>query len=104
MGNDEKGLIELLSKVKKQLVQFHFVGRVEVTRRFIGKNDIRMVDQCPGNRYSLLFTAGKGIGFIVNTIAKPERFQKGIRPVSYLLFTSAGHPARNAYIFEGSKF
>ena len=58
MRHDQKSLLELSPQVKKQLMQLLRIRRIQVARRLIGKNNIRVIDQRPRHRHPLLLPAG----------------------------------------------
>src|SRR5665647_161046 len=49
--------------------------RVEVTGRFIGKDDLRVIEQSAGNDNPLLFTSGELVRHLKSLILKPDLFK-----------------------------
>ncbi len=49
--------------------------RVEVPRRFVGHDDARLVDQCPGNGYALALAAGQLVGLVVGPRSQSYGFE-----------------------------
>ncbi len=48
-------------------------GGVEVTRRLVGEEDIRLIDKGPGDGHTLLLAAGKLIGSVQRSIHKADQ-------------------------------
>ena len=74
--DDEEGLSEFFSQPEEQLMEFFGIGRVEVAGGFVGENDLRLVDQCPGYRDALLLTAGKRSGFVIHPVRQSQHLQE----------------------------
>ncbi len=53
---------------------------VEVTRRFVGENDLRAVDERAGDGDALLLAAGEFVGLVAQSVTEPSR-SKSVRPV-----------------------
>jgi len=53
-----------------------FVGFVEITGRFVGKNEPRVVNQCARNGHALLFAAGELRWQMHQAVAKTDALQR----------------------------
>src|SRR5882672_3526017 len=62
----------------------HFLAgaRIQIARRLIGKEQRRMIDQCPGDGDALLLAAGKLRGVMVGAIGDPNTIEQLQRPLS----------------------
>ena len=48
---------------------------VESTGRFVGKDNLGAGNQCTGNGYTLLLSAGHFVGHVVSSLFQPQAFQ-----------------------------
>ena len=67
--------IPLVMKLLKQSHDLLARLGVEVSRRFISKNNGRACDKRPSDSNSLTLTTGKLVGFVVNAITQPDMIQ-----------------------------
>ena len=65
-------LVELLKDPQDLLAGV----RVEVSRRFVGKEQRGTVDQGPGDGHALLLSAGKLRGLVVQVLAQADLFEQ----------------------------
>ena len=66
-----------------QMAPDHLPGlRVEAGRRFVGKHDMRVVDQRPGQRQPPLHPAGQGLDRRLLPAGRPGKVEQGARPES----------------------
>lgn len=101
---NEKSLVEIPAQLEKQGVQFLCVGGIEVTRRFVGKNDLRVIDKGTGDGYPLLFSAGKGRRLVVGPVGQAQVFEQRHPLFFHFCFGFSGNPARYANILQGTEF
>ena len=59
VGNDNEGLSELIAQVEEKLVKFGLVPAVELARRFIGKDHVGPIHQCPCHSHTLFLASRK---------------------------------------------
>ena len=65
----------------KQIIQNFLAGpRVQVSGRFVGENDIRIVHQRPCNRNPLLLTPREFLRAVPDALSQADLFQKRLRP------------------------
>ena len=58
MGNDNESFTHLFPYILKQFHDFAAAFAVQISRRLISKNHIRLCNQSAGNGYTLLLAAG----------------------------------------------
>jgi hypothetical protein len=59
--------------------------RVEVTSRFVGEDDRRLIDQGTGNRYTLPLTAGELVGLVRHALVHADRSESALRTLDAFL-------------------
>ena len=64
VGDDDKGLSELIAQVKEQLMQFCLVLRVERAGRFVSEDDGRVVYQGACHGDALFLTTREFVGLV----------------------------------------
>ena len=64
----------------KQIHNFHAHFGIKVSRRFIGKNNRRVIDDRPGNCNALLLTARKLVRLMIHALVQSDLFQRFHRP------------------------
>ena len=77
--------------------QVHYLLRgfaVQGARRFVGEDDLGLVDQCPGDGHALFLAARHFVGHVVGPVAEPQSVE---------VFEGFGiaFAARNALVVEG---
>ena len=75
--------------------------RVEVPCRFVGHDDARLVDQCPGNSYALALAAGQLVGLVMGPGTEPYGFELFHSPLGPFLVADAGVDQRQGDVFQG---
>ena len=63
MGYDEQGLSEFAGNLPEQIKHDLTIFLIQITRRFIAHDDQGIVDEGPGDGYTLFLTAGQLVGF-----------------------------------------
>ena len=79
MGNDNDGLVQLFTEVKKEPVNLLLGAGVQVAGGLVGKEDGGAVDQGTGDGYALLLPAGEFRRFVGDPLLQPHRFQQFAR-------------------------
>ena len=75
--------------------------RIEVARRFVGHDDVRIVDQGPGDGHALALAAGELVWFMVGPGFKADGFQFIHGPFSPLFAADAGVYQGQGDVVEG---
>lgn len=76
VGDDDKGLTELVAQVEKELVELGLVLGVETTGGFVGEDDGRMVDKgsCYGD--ALFLTTGELVGLMSGAVSESHEVKQ----------------------------
>lgn len=104
VGDDQEGLLKLVPEIEEKLMKLFGVGSVQVTRRFIGKYDIRVIDKGAGYCNPLLFPSGQGAGFIFYPVTHPQGIQQAHGLIFHFFFSAPGDPTGDTYVFQGAEF
>ena len=103
MGDDDYRLAVIIAEVEEKLMDLVLCLRVEIAGRFIGEEDGRIVDKCPGYGDSLLLSAGEFGWLVVHPFGKPHvRKQPGSSGMRVLVGT-ARDECGDHHVFEGSE-
>ena len=79
MGDDHQGLAPLAHEAEEELDDALARFRVEISRRFVGEDDARVIDQRPGDGHALLLAAGELGGEMLHAIREPDIAQGPLR-------------------------
>ena len=61
--DDHECLVHLVAQVEEELVQFFLVFGIQASRRFVCKDDGRVVDKGAGNGYALFLSPRQFVRF-----------------------------------------
>ena len=84
VGDDDKGLSELVAQVKEQLMQFFLVLRVKRAGRFIGEDDGRVVYQGTGHGDALFLTTRELVGLVGGAVREFHKVEQLLCPLTGL--------------------
>src|SRR5438094_10019407 len=73
---NDQGCLPFRAQSAKQLDDFLARVRIEIAGRLIGQNQIRLVDERPGDGHTLLFAAGKLVRPVVHALAQTDAFEQ----------------------------
>jgi hypothetical protein len=76
VGNHHHAYVPFGHGLSEQVVQGFCISGIQVSRGFVGQKEGRSVVECPRNRHPLLFSAGKGIGLVVQPVLEAKRTQQ----------------------------
>src|SRR5580704_1653809 len=81
-------------------MQFLRMGRIQVARRLICKNDIGLVDQSPGHRHPLLLPTRQRTGLVVYPVPNAKHSQQIERPLLHFPLSPTRDPPRDTDILQ----
>src|SRR5712692_11059560 len=96
MRHHDDSLSTLAMQALKLLHNLHAAVRIEVPRRFISQESLRLIDECAGDGDSLLLAAGKLVGHMVSSVLEanqPKHFPGALPPL----------PGRNSRVQQGHR-
>ena len=73
MGDDDKGLSELVTKREKELMKAFGRGGVQISTGLIRKDDIRFIDQGASDGNALLLSPREFVRFVVDAFGKSQK-------------------------------
>ena len=100
VGDDDKGLPELLPQLEEELVQFLLVLRVETARGFIGEDDRGMVHERPGHGDALFLAAREFVGLVAGPVLQSHEGEQFRGPFLGSLGAGAGDIGRNHDVLD----
>lgn len=71
----DEGLAVFVAQVKKQLVQFGFILRIQRAARLVSQYDGGTVHQCARHSHTLLLASGELVGLVMGTVAEAHELQ-----------------------------
>ncbi len=86
MGRKEHGSILFIGQPAKQQQYVIRSFRIEVARGLIRYDDLRPVEQCPGNDHALLFPSRKLMRPLASRAAEPDLAEHFRHPLLHVLF------------------
>ena len=104
VGYDNNCLTECIPQFKEQFMKFILIFSVKIPRRFIGKDNRRIIDKCTGNSHTLLFSSAEFRGFMIKPVGKIKKPEKLFSPFLSILFAFTSNICRYTYILKGSEF
>ena len=81
----------VLCHLLEQLHDLHGGLAVQRAGGLVGQQDVRVVDEGPGDGHPLHLAAGHLVGLFVHLVAQPDLFQRFLRPAAAL---RPGHPCQ----------
>ena len=102
--HDDKRLSILVTQVEEELMQLGLVLGVETTRRLVGQNHGRIVDQSTGYGHTLLLASRKFIGLMLCTLPDFHKIEQFQSTLTHFLFAFSGNESRQHDIFQSRKF
>ena len=103
MGYHNQGLTHFLSGLQKEFQNLVRVGTVQVTGGLVGKYDIGHVDQRTRNGNSLLLTAGKLGGQVMQTLGKLQGLNQTAECFLIGKLCLVAHHGGNQNVFKSGK-
>ena len=100
VGNDDKGLTEVVAEVEEELMQFFFILCVEGARGLIGKDDGRVVDKCACYGDTLLLTAREFVGLMGGAVGQPHEVEQFLGALLGLFGGCAGDIGGNHDVLD----
>ena len=102
--DDDEGLVHLVAKAEKELVEFLCRLGVEVAGRLVGQHHGGLIDEgtCHGN--ALLLAARKLGGFMVFSFCKVQVFKQLFSSFCGFFLAHAANVCGNADVLDGGKF
>ena len=76
VGDNDKGLTELVAQVEEKLMELVLVLGVETARRLVSEDDSGMVDQGTCHGDALLFTAGELVGLVPCAVGESHELKQ----------------------------
>lgn len=76
VSDNYEGVSELTAEVEEERVEFIAITGVEASRRFIGQNNLRVVDKGACHSCALTFAARQLSRFVVGAVLKTEKVDK----------------------------
>lgn len=104
VGDDDKSLSEFVAEAEEQAVEFRAGVSIKVAGGFVGKDDLRGVDEGAGDGDPLLFASGEFGGFVAGAGLESQEVKQGAGFALGFFAAVAFEPGRDAYIFEGGEF
>ena len=95
MGDNDKGLAELVTQVEEQPVQVFLVLGVEGAGGLVGQDHGRVVHQCPSHSDTLLLTARQFVGLMRGTVTQSHKTQQFLGTALGSLLRFPGDIGRN---------
>jgi hypothetical protein len=80
MGHHDDGSAVNI-ELTQQLEYFLTIGRVQITGRLVRQYELRVRDHGPGDRDTLLLTAGKLLRSVIGAVGNPDTLQHGLHPL-----------------------
>ena len=99
VSNDNEGLSHLVSQVEEQLMQLSLVLRVETSRRFVGKDYRRVVNQSPCHGDTLLLTSRQFVRLMLGAVGKSHEVEQFHGALLRLALRHAGNESWNHDVF-----
>ena len=84
VGDDDKGLPELVAQVKEQLMQFFLVLRVKRAGRFVSEDDGRVVDQGACHGDALFLTTREFVWLVGGAVREFHEVEQLLCPLTGL--------------------
>ncbi len=75
VGHDDEGDAVLAGQIEQDLHDFRAVDGIQISRRLVGEEDFRLVDDGAGDGDPLLFAARKLGGQVVHAITQADALQ-----------------------------
>lgn len=104
MGDDDKGLVQLVAEAEEKAVQFVSGLGVEVSRGFVREDGAGGVDEGAGDGDALLFPAGEFGRFVGCPFFESEEFEQGGGFAGGFAAAVAFDPGGDADVFESGEF
>ncbi|MMZ67252.1 hypothetical protein D1872_298150 [compost metagenome] len=76
MRNHHQRLVVPLHRQPHQLDDILAVSCIEISRRFVGQNDLRLRRQSPADRHPLLLSARELAGQVMPAFGEPQQVEK----------------------------
>lgn len=104
VGDNHKCLTVFGTQAANEQVQILRRRGIQIAGRFVGKDDIRLVDQRAGNGYALLFAAAEFAGFVLYAMGKSQKIKQFGSAFFYVIFGSFLNKTRDSHVFQSRKF
>ena len=103
MCDDDGRQLRLNLQLADQLPHLLPRPRIEISRRFIGEEQLRSGDQRARERDTLPFTTGQFSRSMRRTCRKPDPIEQSHRAVPRLALRSSGYQMRHHHVFKRRK-
>ena len=84
----------VLGHVLEQVHDLHGRVRIERAGRLVGQDDVRVVDQCAGDRHALHLAAGQLVRLFIDVFAESDLLQRLARTFATVGLADAGNRQR----------